>query len=272
MLKINTLQKGLIFHAPLDGEHLAKDVTPFGNHGTNNGATLSTGVKGEAEGSYSFDGVDYNITFPSLGVTNNFSVSWWIHPNNFTANSIQTVTGWNEFVCHTSTAGSMYAGINTATRLTPTELPSGTLELDVWQHFTFTFNGTIGSFYKNSELLASRGMTSPNTWNGFFLSNNIDGKIADLYIHNRALSQDEITLLYDSYKPKISTSSLEKGLVGHWALDNITGAEDLSGYGNVVIGNKNSYDYAPDGEISGAKLYNRALSADEVKLLYEKGR
>ena len=42
--------------------------------------------------------------------------------------------------------------------------------------------------------------------------------------------------------------------------------------GNVVIGNKNSYDYAPDGEISGAKLYNRALSADEVKLLYEKGR
>ena len=42
--------------------------------------------------------------------------------------------------------------------------------------------------------------------------------------------------------------------------------------GNVVIGNKNSYDYAPDGETSGAKLYNRALSADEVKLLYEKGR
>jgi len=74
-----------------------------------------------------------------------------------------------------------------------------------------------------------------------------------------------------TYTPA-SIGSLEKGLVGHWALDNITGAEDLSGYGNVVIGNKNSYDYAPDGEISGAKLYNRALSADEVKLLYEKGR
>ena len=33
-----------------------KDITPYANHGTNNGATLSTGRKGEANGSYSFDG------------------------------------------------------------------------------------------------------------------------------------------------------------------------------------------------------------------------
>ena len=33
MLNTSTLQKGLIFHAPLDGEHQAKDVTPYGNHG-----------------------------------------------------------------------------------------------------------------------------------------------------------------------------------------------------------------------------------------------
>ena len=55
-------------------------------------------------------------------------------------------------------------------------------------------------------------------------------------MYNRALSEDEITLLYDSYKPKISTSSLEKGLVGHWMLDDKTGASDISGYGNDGTG------------------------------------
>ena len=48
-LNIDSLQKGLIFHAPLNGEHLAKDVTPYGNDGIISGSVLSTGIKGETE-------------------------------------------------------------------------------------------------------------------------------------------------------------------------------------------------------------------------------
>ena len=76
----NTLQKGLIFHAPLDGEHLAKDVTPYSNHGTINGATLSTGRKGESEGSYSFDGIDDYINFGDIDrdIANGYTLSAFV--------------------------------------------------------------------------------------------------------------------------------------------------------------------------------------------------
>jgi hypothetical protein len=44
---ISSLSKGLIAWYPLNGEYETKDATPNANHGTNNGATLSTGRKGE---------------------------------------------------------------------------------------------------------------------------------------------------------------------------------------------------------------------------------
>ena len=55
-----------------------------------------------------------------------------------------------------------------------------------------------------------------------------DGKISDLRVYNRALNDDEIKLLYDSFKPATSASDLNKGLVGHWMLDSENGAKDLT--------------------------------------------
>ncbi|MCX6724165.1 MAG: LamG domain-containing protein [Candidatus Staskawiczbacteria bacterium] len=51
-------------------------------------------------------------------------------------------------------------------------------------------------------------------------------------VQNDTYLFDEITVT----APKISTGSLQKGLVGWWKLDNITGARDKSAYGNNGTG------------------------------------
>jgi len=83
------------------------------------------------------------------------------------------------------------------------------------------------------------------------------GSIDDVRIYNRALSQKEITRLYDNYKPKVVIDSLEKGLVGHWALDSASmksasTTADLTPYGN-------------DGTLYGRALASR-LTTDRKQV------
>jgi len=66
-----------------------------------------------------------------------------------------------------------------------------------------------------------------------------DGKIDDVRIYNRELSQAEVTQLYDSYNPGIAISSLQKGLVGHWKMNGTS--EDSTPNSN-------------DGAVTGASL------------------
>ncbi|MCX6704923.1 MAG: hypothetical protein NT162_01125, partial [Candidatus Woesebacteria bacterium] len=86
-------------------------------------------------------------------------------------------------------------------------------------------------------------------WPNHFFS----GSISDVRIYNRALTQDEITRLYDNYKPKIVIDSLNKGLVGYWPLDSksmksASTTADLTPQGN-------------DGTLYGRALADR-LTAD----------
>ena len=250
---VSSLEKGLIFHAPLDGEHLAKDVTPYGNDGTVYGAVLSDGIKGESEGSYAFDGTDDYIdltTTDNLDITGSFTISLYAKIDVIKTWATPIMKGYqstNKGYGLLVGSGSIYGGINDGTNKITT--PSVELSIGEYHHVVFSVDRdttetewlTIDGVKTSTTDISVVGNIS-NTYQMFIgknLSGSVDyynGSLSDVRIYNRVLSTDEITLLYDSYRPKISTSSLEKGLVGHWALDNITGAEDLSGEGNNGTG------------------------------------
>ena len=60
------------------------------NHGTVNGATLTTDRFGVANSTYNFDGVDDRITAPlATTVTDNFSLHGWVRLNAITPSGFQ---------------------------------------------------------------------------------------------------------------------------------------------------------------------------------------
>ena len=72
-----------------------------------------------------------------------FTVEWWLCPATV-RDYDQTVSGadrWGSFVFHTTASGAVYCGTDGDTRLTPNELPPGTVRTNVWQHPRSRSNG-----------------------------------------------------------------------------------------------------------------------------------
>jgi hypothetical protein len=102
---------------------------------------------------------------------------------------------------------------------------------DAWHHVCITQDGTTSRMYIDATAQAD---TDSGEWfddipdeaylrigNIYYSSANIQyfsGSISDVRLYDYALSQAEITSLYNTYKPRIETSSLMKGLIGHWDL------------------------------------------------------
>ncbi|HET8844480.1 MAG TPA: LamG-like jellyroll fold domain-containing protein, partial [Ktedonobacteraceae bacterium] len=129
---------------------------------------------------------------------------------------LTATNGWGAFAFHTIENGGVYVGTDVMTRLTPNELPGGTVSLNSWQHFAFTFDHGTGCFYKNGTLLATKsGMNLPLPWSGFLVgvpsTDTIDGQIDELRIWSRALPAPEI----QRYKSR-QRSGTEAGLLGYW--------------------------------------------------------
>ncbi|MFA5485057.1 MAG: LamG domain-containing protein [Candidatus Pacearchaeota archaeon] len=249
--KISSLEKGLVAHYPLDGIHQTKDITPYGNHGTNHGATLTTGVKDEPEGAYSFDGVNGHIEMNSYSHTSgNGTISLWVKTSS---NSNQIIIGSYNGLAIGIYDKDKLIGTSQQLGRKPLGVMGESFELNKWQHLVVTLNEGNIKYYLDGNLLPT---TSDNLWSwetnvaiigrrssGGTSLYHFNGSLSDVRIYNRALSEDEIQLLFDSYKPTASTSDLNKGLVGHWMLDAENGAKDLTPYGNhgtaqggVIIG------------------------------------
>lgn len=140
-----------------------------------------------------------------------FTVSWWVNPSQFD-NYSQAVSalspyyggGWGGFVFHSDVNGSIYVGTDVNTRLV---VAPGTLVLNTWQQFTFTYTPTsgsvgIGRLYRNDQLVASQAnMTAPQAWNGLCAgaaastSLSFLGLLDDLRVYKRVLSDQEVQQL-----------------------------------------------------------------------------
>ncbi len=128
-----------------------------------------------------------------------FSVSWWVLPYN-AKNYNQRIGAentWGAFLFHTADDGSIYVGIDANSRFTPAELPAGTLELNKWNHFVFTFDNGNAAFYKNGKLLATmKDMVMPKKWEGLSLS-YADALVDEVRLFDHAIGEDQVNGLYE---------------------------------------------------------------------------
>lgn len=182
------------------------DMSGNGNNGTlTNGPTFSSANGG----SIVFDGVDDFVNVPNLTWTpTTFTVNWITFGNTRADfnQGIGAINGWGAFVFHTNSGGSIYVGTDLDNRLTPGQIPNNTYIANINQNFTFTYSGTVGSFYKNGILIASKAMNTPTAWGGFNIGgasgNTINGRVASLQIYSIALSAAQIQQNYDAQKSR----------------------------------------------------------------------
>jgi hypothetical protein len=195
---------GIIGWWPLDGH--TQDYSGNNNHGTNNGATITSGIRGSA---YSFDGSSSYIRANNiLSQGSPFSISFWTKvfgTSNQCLGCTRTATG---------NGMSIFIISNKIRFDTDHQWTTGyTVPRNEWIHITLTQDHSGKRLYVNAILEDSTSSTGSMSnlsdifqigashSNGSSLGNYLDGIVCDYRIYNRALSPEEIKSLYDATKP-----------------------------------------------------------------------
>jgi hypothetical protein len=233
---------GLVGWWPFNGN--ANDESGNGNNGNVNGATLAEDRNGSNNSAYFFDGNNFtHISIPnnpdsSLNLTQDLTISSWFYSNsmndfNSTVRSIVMKSGDGVGDPNGYTYG-VWAGTPTSTPSTGTinfqaqpnnnslTYPtgnSGDVQINQWYCYvvTYTKNDSILQYYLNGVLIDAKiihfdiGVNSNDLWIGsqpsiYSTTKTFNGKIDDIGIWNRALSQQEITALYNASNCANNTS------------------------------------------------------------------
>jgi len=178
----------------------------------NNNATLNNGptfVSSGLSSSILFDGTD-DYALGSILVTPSFSVNFWLKPllvRNYNPSFV--INNWGDFIWHTTSNGSIYCGTDVGNRFTPssTGCGAGAVALNTIQNFTYTFNGGVGSLYKNGTLLVSANNHATPASSGTIkpygiseVSNPGNFNCYNFQVYNRALSASEVLQNYNALK------------------------------------------------------------------------
>jgi hypothetical protein len=202
---------GLVGWWPFNGN--ANDESGNGNNGTVNGATLTADRFGNNSKSYSFDGAN---DFIDLGTSINFSnytFSGWINysqiptdilfaviskiSNNFSDAEL-SIRDYEKIVSAHGT-GTTWEGVESIQLIS----------MNQWVYLTATYDGSILKLYINGILESTTNVSNYYNSNGYSVfigarPNNqgidvtrfyMNGKIDDVGIWNRALTQQEISSL-----------------------------------------------------------------------------
>ena len=218
----NPLNDELVMHIAMNEGHGDRvyDLSGYGNHGVTGGMayppTVDSGWGGRG---MNCDGVDDYINCgndDSLNITDAITISAWIYPEAYpnyilSKNNLDAWDNQYGILLHSTYHNIVYYPTSSL------ESATDSISLNVWTHITLTRNSAgIGQFYINGVAsgnpLAISMPTKPTfpvrlgcRWDDgnphpSFMFN---GSIADVRIYNRALGEDEISLLYNSYRPKL---------------------------------------------------------------------
>ena len=224
--------ESLIAYYPFNGN--ANDISGNGHHGEVNGALPSNDMYGNTNSSFLFTD-NQNIVIPDSEILNIYplTISLWYNPNNYPEGdtnifSKYVPTSWNGFqilygdntnVSNYETTEnngfgtqSWYAR-NQSNRVigyynSPAFLQSD-VSINTWYHYVLVIDSTGGKIYINGQLASSDiwdgtpGVSTNNyLWKiGGSYDGNLwyNGKIDDIGIWNRALSQEEVLSLHNGY-------------------------------------------------------------------------
>ncbi len=165
-----------------------------------------------------FDGIDDFVFAPNasnlIAGSSNLSMSMWVYPRN-SFPSYPDFDGFGGF--RDDFAGDFYllqlSGTDVEARLrnntgTPYTMVYSGLQTNTWQHFVLTYDGTNMVLYHNGIQVISTpasGIIS-TTVNPFYIGKapftnapfNLNGKIDEVSLWNKTLSQQEINCIYTS--------------------------------------------------------------------------
>ncbi len=196
----------------VNGTSIALLNMPFEHNGTTNASDYSThknhatpanGPVWNATGGYNgfaayyFDGSNDRINLPSISLTNNNTLSMWLHP-------VASSDGYGTLFAEadgdvglyyrgtTRTLDFFYSG---ADHLTTTALTEGT-----WTHVALTSNAGAVSFYingvKDASTYSSAVKYVAERIGDDIFSDNYKGFIDEVKVFNRSLSAEQIAQLY----------------------------------------------------------------------------
>ncbi len=232
----------------------AGDSSGNGNKGTlTSGPTWTSGKLGKA---LSFDGVDDNVN------TGNLSGS-------VSLDGPATISGWYYF---TTSALARGDSINLHTQLYQHPANNflyiggggadyfnvaSVLTLNAWHHIVLTYNGTHendllyinGVRYTVNIQTAGTSHASLSTFRIGATSASVPGKVDDVRVYNRVLTQAEVLSIYKENATPVNTSQnnkLTSGLVGYWSFN----GSDVD----------NTYIYDRSGQANHGYLHNIATS------------
>lgn len=222
----------------------ARDFSSNGNHGTLTNMESGDWVDGKKNKALTFDGVDEYVVATNTGnaITNynvSRTVSVWFQASatgsqRGIASAADTFGDTNPLWIMLQTSGNKLAVYHGSDyRIGTTTLSTGT-----WYLATYTFNASDNSvkLYLNGTQEYSGTVVDSNFNKGsIFIGSGYGGRFSGMIdearIYNRALSQTEVTTLYQQtiFATKINSSQNNKvtnGLVGQWSFD---GADVYSG-------------------------------------------
>ena len=213
----NSLNDGLVAYYPFNGN--ANDESGNGNHGTVNGASLTEDRFSNVSSAYDFDGNSFILVNDdqSLDFSGNFSIAFWIQGIN-TADKIEIMS--KRRICNqdpffdirqsSHVNGVVELEISNGT--SNPQVHSSAINDGLWHHLVFVREGTILKSFTDQILTAEN-----DTGNHFNIVNNeplqfsngpcigidgtvrLDGKLDDIRIYNRALSDSEIQQLFNGF-------------------------------------------------------------------------
>jgi hypothetical protein len=249
------------------------EKTPYSNHGDTGIAqsfSFSEDRFGKEGGAMSF-GPSYpsSVDVPYGNGINpdNTSVSMWVKTNTTSGSPIffASYNGSNQRLYLSIYGGKWDIGIQGSPWSSSLSQTPVTTD---WTHVLLNMNNGEASLYINGEFSMSKSYSSYSLASDFRIGRHrtdsstyqFDGSMDDVRIYNRALSETEIQSLYDSYKPKISAGSLNKGLVLDMPLTLKYTKDETSG--SEIMTDKTPY--SNDGQNYGATIGEDGASFDGV--------
>jgi hypothetical protein len=184
-----------------EGKGNPRDSSGKGNHGTNNGATWTSGRFGSA---LSFDGIDNYVRIagsPSLNITDAITIEMWVKwltkPSD----------GRNKYHGFAGKKGAWHflgLKVNDTLHFLLTDSEGkkhntscGALRMaGVWDHYALTYDGSIQKLYVNRVLRKTKSWTGTigSTTAPLFLGmGGFNGVIDEVRISNKVRSLDEIS-------------------------------------------------------------------------------
>ena len=192
---------------PFNGN--ANDESPNKNNGIVNGATLTSDRNDQPNSAYYFDGSS-DISIPNVHFfdqLDTFSICLWIYPTELNSQHntiiskvipnrhflIKIVKDSRKLEAHFAHGADYYQCFST-----------NTVELNQWTQIVFQWTGTKWQFYRDGRFVHEVDYTGtvPPTVNSTMNIGSMDGgyyftgKIDDIRIYNRTLTDDEIKAIY----------------------------------------------------------------------------